>query len=100
MFLVKWVMGGLVVIVLIFVVIKFMLLCLINFDDGQVGDDFDVDEGLDLGDDIINMLLLEFDEGQVGFVLDGLLMLFDLYKDEDVLKVVCVLVVNELELFV
>ena len=65
--LVKWVMGGLVVIALIFAVIKPMLSRLINPDDGQAGDDFDADEGLDLGDDTINMLSSEFDEGQVGF---------------------------------
>lgn len=26
-------------------------------------DEFDVDEGLDLGDDIISMLMFDFDEG-------------------------------------
>lgn len=96
--LVKWVMGGLVVIALIFAVIKPMLSRLINPDDGQAGDDFDADEGLDLGDDTINMLSSDFDEGQVGFAPDGSLMLPDLHKDEDVLKAVRALVANEPEL--
>ena len=96
--LVKWVMGGLVVIALIFAVIRPMLSRLINPDDGQAGDDFDADEGLDLGDDTINMLSSEFDEGQVGFAPDGSLMLPDLHKDEDVLKAVRALVANEPEL--
>ena len=96
--LVKWVMGGLVVIALIFAVIRPMLSRLINPDDGQAGDDFDADEGLDLGDDTINMLSQEFDEGQVGFAPDGSLMLPDLHKDEDVLKAVRALVANEPEL--
>lgn len=96
--LVKWVMGGLVVIALIFAVIRPMLSRLINPDDGQAGDDFDADEGLDLGDDTINMLSSDFDEGQVGFAPDGSLMLPDLHKDEDVLKAVRALVANEPEL--
>lgn len=96
--LVKWVMGGLVVIALIFAVIRPMLSRLINPEDGQAGDDFDADEGLDLGDDTINMLSQEFDEGQVGFAPDGSLMLPDLHKDEDVLKAVRALVANEPEL--
>ncbi len=96
--LVKWVMGGLVVITLIFAVIRPMLSRLINPADAQAGDDFDADEGLDLGDDTINMLSQEFDEGQVGFAPDGSLMLPDLHKDEDVLKAVRALVANEPEL--
>lgn len=96
----KLVVGGLVIIVFIIFVICFMLCCFINFDELNDVDEFDVDEGLDLGDDIISMLMFDFDEGQVGFVLDGLFMLFDLYKDEDVFKVVCVFVVNEFELLV
>ncbi len=96
--LVKWVMGGLVVIALIFAVIRPMLSRLINPEDGQAADDFDADEGLDLGDDTINMLSQEFDEGQVGFAPDGSLMLPDLHKDEDVLKAVRALVANEPEL--
>ena len=96
--IIKWVMGGLVVIALIFAVIRPMLSKLINPEDGQSGDEFDADEGLDLGDDTINMLSQEFDEGQVGFAPDGSLMLPDLHKDEDVLKAVRALVANEPEL--
>ena len=94
----KWVMGGLVVITLIFAVIRPMLSKLINPADSQGSDEFDADEGLDLGDDTINMLSSEFDAGQVGFAPDGSLMLPDLHKDEDVLKAVRALVANEPEL--
>ena len=94
----KWVMGGLVVITLIFAVIRPMLSKLINPADSQASDEFDADEGLDLGDDTINMLSSEFDAGQVGFAPDGSLMLPDLHKDEDVLKAVRALVANEPEL--
>ena len=61
-------------------------------------EDFDADEGLDLGDETISMLSSDFDEGQVGFAADGSLMLPDLHKDEDVLKAVRALVANEPEL--
>ena len=91
-------MGGLVVITLIFAVIRPMLSKLINPADSQASDEFDADEGLDLGDDTINMLSSEFDAGQVGFAPDGSLMLPDLHKDEDVLKAVRALVANEPEL--
>ena len=94
----KWVMGGLVVITLIFAVIRPMLSKLINPADSQGSDEFDADEGLDLGDDTFNMLSSEFDAGQVGFAPDGSLMLPDLHKDEDVLKAVRALVANEPEL--
>lgn len=94
----KWVMGGLVVITLIFAVIRPMLSRLVDPADSQGSDDFDADEGLDLGDDTINMLSSEFDAGQVGFAADGSLMLPDLHKDEDVLKAVRALVANEPEL--
>lgn len=40
-----------------------MLCCLINFDDIKEVEDFDVDEGLDFGDEIISMLFFDFDEG-------------------------------------
>ncbi|GGF52506.1 flagellar basal-body MS-ring/collar protein FliF [Alteromonas lipolytica] len=96
--IIKWVMGGLVVIALIFAVIRPMLSKLINPADNQAGDEFDADEGLDLGDDTINMLSSDFDAGQVGFAPDGSLMLPDLHKDEDVLKAVRALVANEPEL--
>ncbi len=94
----KLVVGGLVIIVLIIFVIRPMLRKLINPDVSQDADDFDADEGLDLGDETISMLNQEFDEGQVGFAPDGSLMLPDLHKDEDVLKAVRALVANEPEL--
>ena len=94
----KLVMGGLIIIVLIIFVIRPMLRRLINPDETKDSDDFDADEGLDLGDDTISMLSQEFDEGQVGFAPDGSLMLPDLHKDEDVLKAVRALVANEPEL--
>lgn len=94
----KLLVGGLVIIVLIVAVVRPMLRRLIYPDDTTEGDDFDVDEGLDLGDETISMLTQEFDEGQVGFAADGSLMLPDLHKDEDVLKAVRALVANEPEL--
>lgn len=94
----KLVIGGLVIIVLIIFVIRPMLRRLINPDESKEADDFDADEGLDLGDETISMLSSDFDEGQVGFAADGSLMLPDLHKDEDVLKAVRALVANEPEL--
>lgn len=94
----KLVVGGLIIMVLIIFVIRPMLRRLINPDENKAADDFDADEGLDLGDDTISMLSQEFDEGQVGFAPDGSLMLPDLHKDEDVLKAVRALVANEPEL--
>lgn len=94
----KLVVGGLVIIVLIIFVIRPMLRRLINPDESNEADEFDADEGLDLGDDTISMLTADFDEGQVGFAPDGSLMLPDLHKDEDVLKAVRALVANEPEL--
>ena len=94
----KLVIGGLVIIVLIIFVIRPMLRRLINPDESNDAEEFDADEGLDLGDDTISMLTSEFDEGQVGFAPDGSLMLPDLHKDEDVLKAVRALVANEPEL--
>ncbi|RDV25068.1 flagellar basal body M-ring protein FliF [Alteromonas aestuariivivens] len=94
----KLVVGGLVIIVLILAVIKPMLRRLIYPENIKDSDDFDADEGLDLGDETITMLSNEFDEGQVGFAPDGSLMLPDLHKDEDVLKAVRALVANEPEL--
>lgn len=94
----KLVVGGLVIIVLIIFVIRPMLGRLINPDDTKEAEDFDADEGLDLGDETISMLSSDFDEGQVGFAADGSLMLPDLHKDEDVLKAVRALVANEPEL--
>ena len=96
--LVKFVSGALVIIVLILAVVRPMLRKLIEPEVTTEGDDFDSDEGLDLGDETISMLSQEFDEGQVGFAADGSLMLPDLHKDEDVLKAVRALVANEPEL--
>lgn len=94
----KLLIGGLVIIVLIVFVIRPMLRKLINPDSTKDNEDFDADEGLDLGDETISMLSQDFDEGQVGFAADGSLMLPDLHKDEDVLKAVRALVANEPEL--
>lgn len=94
----KLVTGALVIIVLIIFVIRPMLRRLINPDTANDSDDYDADEGLDLGDETISMLSSDFDEGQVGFASDGSLMLPDLHKDEDVLKAVRALVANEPEL--
>lgn len=94
----KLIIGGLVIIVLIIFVIRPMLRRLINPDESKDTEDFDADEGLDLGDETISMLSSDFDEGQVGFAPDGSLMLPDLHKDEDVLKAVRALVANEPEL--
>jgi flagellar M-ring protein FliF len=70
---------------------------LINPDDMKANE-FDADEGLDLGDETISLLAEEFDESQVGFAADGTFMLPDLHKDEDILKAVRALVANEPEL--
>ncbi|PKH00806.1 flagellar basal-body MS-ring/collar protein FliF [Paraglaciecola sp. MB-3u-78] len=90
--------GGIFIIaLLILVVVRPMVRKLINPDDMKA-DEFDADEGLDLGDESISLLAEEFDESQVGFAADGTFMLPDLHKDEDVLKAVRALVANEPEL--
>jgi flagellar M-ring protein FliF len=90
--------GGIFIIaLLILVVVKPMVSKLIN-PDAMKSDEFDADEGLDLGDETISLLAEEFDESQVGFAADGTFMLPDLHKDEDVLKAVRALVANEPEL--
>lgn len=94
----KLAVGGLSILALILFVVRPMLRKLMNPDESKGGDDFDADEGLDLGDETITMLSQDFDEGQVGFAPDGSLMLPDLHKDEDVLKAVRALVANEPEL--
>lgn len=94
----RLVVGGLVIIVLMLAIVRPMLRRLIYPEDTTETEDFNVDEGLDLGDETITMLSQEFDEGQVGFSSDGSLMLPDLHKDEDVLKAVRALVANEPEL--
>jgi flagellar M-ring protein FliF len=90
--------GGIFIIaLLILVVVRPMVRKLINPDDMK-SDEFDADEGLDLGDETISLLAEEFDESQVGFAADGTFMLPDLHNDEDVLKAVRALVANEPEL--
>ena len=95
--LIKLGVGFLIIALLILVVVKPMVSKLINPDDMKA-DEFDADEGLDLGDETISLLAEEFDESQVGFAADGTFMLPDLHKDEDVLKAVRALVANEPEL--
>jgi flagellar M-ring protein FliF len=89
--------GVFIIALLILVVIRPMVRKLINPNDIKA-DEFDADEGLDLGDDTISLLAEEFDDSQVGFAADGTFMLPDLHKDEDVLKAVRALVANEPEL--
>jgi len=94
----RLIVGGLVIIVLMIFIVRPMLRRLIYPEDTTESDEYSAEEGLDLGDETISMLSQEFDEGQVGFSPDGSLMLPDLHKDEDVLKVVRALVANEPEL--
>jgi flagellar M-ring protein FliF len=89
--------GVFIIALLILVVVRPMVRKLINPDDMKA-DEFDADEGLDLGDETISLPAEEFDESQVGFAADGTFMLPDLHKDEDVLKAVRALVANEPEL--
>lgn len=96
---VKLALGALVIIVLILAVIKPMLKRLINPE--QTPEDYgdkSLDSHIDLGDETMDMLTSEFDEGAVGFAPDGSLQLPDLHRDEDVLKAVRALVANEPEL--
>jgi flagellar M-ring protein FliF len=95
--LIKLGVGFLIIALLILVVVKPMVSKLINPDEMK-SDEFDADEGLDLGDETISLLAEEFDDSQVGFAADGTFMLPDLHKDEDVLKAVRALVANEPEL--
>ncbi len=96
---IKLVMGGLIIIVLIFTIVRPMLKRLINPE--QTPDDYgdkSLDSHVDLGDNTMDMLKAEFDEASVGFAPDGSLQLPDLHRDEDVLKAVRALVANEPEL--
>jgi len=95
---VRLVIGGLIIIVLILTVVRPMLKRLIDpaSSDNDGLDDMLRDD--DLGDETIDMLSTEFDEGAVGFAADGKLQLPDLHKDEDLLKAVRALVANEPEL--
>nr|WP_252732030.1 flagellar basal-body MS-ring/collar protein FliF [Paraglaciecola arctica] len=95
--LIKWIGSFFIIVLMFFVVVKPMVSKLINPDEMKA-DEFDADEGLDLGDETISLLAEEFDESQVGFAADGTFMLPDLHKDEDVLKAVRALVANEPEL--
>ena len=95
----KVVMGGLVIIVLIFAVIRPMLKRLIYPE--QTPADYgekSLDSHVDLGDETMDMLTSDFDAGAVGFAADGSLQLPDLHRDEDILKAVRALVANEPEL--
>lgn len=94
----KLALSALVIIVLIIFVVRPMLRRLIDPNSGMDASEYDADEGLDLGDDTLDMLNTDFDEGQVGFASDGSLMMPDLHRDEDVLKAVRALVANEPEL--
>ncbi len=92
-------MGGLVIIILILAVVRPMLKRLIYPD--QTPSDYgekSLDTHIDLGDETMDMLTSDFDEGAVGFASDGSLQLPDLHRDEDVLKAVRALVANEPEL--
>ncbi len=95
--LIKLGSGIFIIALLILVVVRPMVRKLINPNDMKA-DEFDADEGLDLGNESISLLAEEFDESQVGFAADGTFMLPDLHKDEDVLKAVRALVANEPEL--
>lgn len=96
--LLKLALSAIVILSLIIFVVRPMLKRLIDPNSGLDGSEFDADEGLDLGDEALEMLSSEFDEGQVGFAADGSLNMPDLHKDEDVLKAVRALVANEPEL--
>ena len=93
----KLFLGATVIIVLILAVVRPMLKKLIFPDNSMPENEYD-DADLDLGDEAVNVLSEEFDEGQVGFSADGSLMLPNLHRDEDVLKAVRALVANEPEL--
>ena len=96
---IKLVMGGLIIIVLIFAVVRPMLKRLLHPE--QTPSDYgekSLDSHVDLGDETMDMLRTEFDEAAVGFAPDGSLQLPDLHRDEDVLKAVRALVANEPEL--
>ncbi|WP_199611215.1 flagellar basal-body MS-ring/collar protein FliF [Flocculibacter collagenilyticus] len=90
-------LGAIIIIVLILAVVRPMMRKLIYPEDTV--EEYDEDSlGLDLGDETIDMLSTDFDEGAVGFAADGTLQLPDLHGDEDLLKAVRALVANEPEL--
>lgn len=94
---VKLVMGGLVIIVLLWGIVRPMLKKLINpAETVDAYNEHALSQGLDLGDDDLGAS--EFDEKSVGFAADGTLMLPALHGDEDLLRAVRALVANEPEL--
>lgn len=94
---VKLVMGGLVIIVLLWGIVRPMLKKLMNpAETVDAYDEHALSQGLDLGDDDLGVS--HFDEKSVGFAPDGTLMLPDLHGDEDLLRAVRALVANEPEL--
>lgn len=95
---VKLVMGGLVIIVLLWGIVRPMLKKLINpAETVDAYNEHALTQGLDLGDDD-DLGASQFDEKSVGFAADGTLMLPDLHGDEDLLRAVRALVANEPEL--
>lgn len=95
---VKLVMGGLVIIVLLWGIVRPMLKKLINpAETVDAYNEHALTQGLDLGDDD-GLGASEFDEKSVGFAPDGTLMLPALHGDEDLLRAVRALVANEPEL--
>lgn len=94
---VKLVMGGLVIIVLLWGIVRPMLKKLMNpTETVDVYNENSLSQGLDLGDDDLESP--QFDEKSIGFSSDGTLMLPDLHGDEDLLRAVRALVANEPEL--
>ncbi|GHG69464.1 flagellar M-ring protein [Alishewanella longhuensis] len=95
---VKLVMGGLVIIVLLWGIVRPMLKKLMNpAETVDAYNEHALTQGLDLGDDD-DLGMSQFDEKSVGFSADGTLMLPDLHGDEDLLRAVRALVANEPEL--
>lgn len=93
--MVRLLLGTLIIIVLIVAVVRPILRKLIYPDTEEAYSEESIEQGVDLGDETIDMLSSDFDASSVGFNQDGTLMLPDLHKDEDVLKAVRALVANE-----
>lgn len=94
----KLVMGGLVIIVLLWGIVRPMLKKLMNpTETADAYNENALTQGLDLGDED-DLGANQFDEKSVGFAPDGTLMLPDLHGDEDLLRAVRALVANEPEL--
>lgn len=95
---VKLVMGGLVIIVLLWGIVRPMLKKLMYpAETEDAYNEHALSQGLDLGEEE-NLGASPFDEKAVGFAPDGTLMLPDLHGDEDLLRAVRALVANEPEL--